>query len=418
MMGVKCLAPSRYLDFIQDYMYRVSSRDGVAARYAFSLTLDLLSIMLFPWASLSLVAMAMQPWSASALPTSDDAAPASQINTTAGFPYPPDLQELKAAIAEIATGVSAAGITNNVEYAAAASDVPAPEVSAPPGDLERRRRRRKTGDQLRNAAGYNTWGKRGLAYNQVDYTKYFGRAKFSQVAWMYNWYSSPCGWGTEWSCSQNPRLQFIPTLWSNSTALTSVWAANVAQAKAAGSKQLFSFNEPDLCYPGSACMTVSSAVSTYQKYMNPYAGQFQLGAPAVSNGGAPYGTTWLNQFLNNCTGCHIDFINLHWYSNIYAGSAYFISYMQQAYQATGSKYPIFVTEFALTTDVAYTEAQEIQFLEEVMTWMDQTDYIAGYSYFYTAPNILVNVNGTKKSAMGKKYNGYSGGDIVPGGLVY
>ena len=53
-----------------------------------------------------------------------------------------------------------------------------------------------------------------------------------------------------------------------------------------------------------------------------------------------------------------------------------------------------------------------------MTWMDQTDYIAGYSYFYTAPNILVNVNGTKKSAMGRKYNGYSGGDIVPGGLVY
>lgn len=78
-------------------------------------------------------------------------------------------------------------------------------------------------------------------------------------------------------------------------------------------------------------MNVSTAVSAYQEWIQPFAGQALLGAPAVTNSGGtpadPMGLLYLEYFIGNCTGCTIDFINLHWYSNIYAGAGYLENYV-------------------------------------------------------------------------------------------
>ena len=43
--------------------------------------------------------------------------------------------------------------------------------------------------------------------------------------------------------------------------------------------------------------------------MQPYYGTVQLGTPAVTNGGLNY----LESFLNLCTGCTFNFVNVHFF---------------------------------------------------------------------------------------------------------
>lgn len=140
--------------------------------------------------------------------------------------------------------------------------------------------------------------------------------------------------------------------------------------------------------------------------MEPFAGQALLGTPAVTNGGAPMGLTWLSNFMEACTGCTFDFINLHWYSNIYAGASYLESYIQQARAITNGK-PIWITEFGITSENPYTEAQLEQFLKTSMSWMDQQSDIARYAFFMDQAGGLMNAAGTNISAAGNIYNTYT-----------
>lgn len=152
-------------------------------------------------------------------------------------------------------------------------------------------------------------------------------------------------------------------------------------------------------------MSVSSVVSTYKKYMQPFAGKALLGAPAVTNAGSPYGLTYLKNFINNCTGCTIDFINLHWYSNKYAGATYFESYINSA-RAIANGRPIWITEFGLDSTYSYTDAELQAFLETVMPWMDQQADIARYAYFMDSAGILINSAGTGLSGTGAVFNSF------------
>jgi hypothetical protein len=38
-----------------------------------------------------------------------------------------------------------------------------------------------------------------------------------------------------------------------------------------------------------------------------------LGSPAVTNGANGMGLDWLKAFMEQCDGCDIDFICIHWY---------------------------------------------------------------------------------------------------------
>jgi len=41
--------------------------------------------------------------------------------------------------------------------------------------------------------------------------------------------------------------------------------------------------------------------------MEPFASKAKLISPGVTNGGAPMGVSWLQEFISNCDGCHIEF---------------------------------------------------------------------------------------------------------------
>jgi hypothetical protein len=186
-------------------------------------------------------------------------------------------------------------------------------------------------------------------------------------------------------------------LWNNDASRTGSWAADASAAIAAGAGHLFSFNEPDL--GSQANMDIPTAVSAYQKYMQPFAGKAKLGAPAVTNGGGQSGLQYMENFIGNCTGCTIDFVNIHWYDSA-ANYGYFQSHVEQAYTMGGNR-PVWITEFAGsgTTD------QQNEFLQVVIPWLDAQPYVAGYAYFMVADGVLV--NGDSLSQLGSTFEAYT-----------
>ncbi|GAB7355696.1 hypothetical protein MBLNU459_g6399t1 [Dothideomycetes sp. NU459] len=249
------------------------------------------------------------------------------------------------------------------------------------------------------------YSKRGLSYNQANLTQPFAQSgQNSQVSWAYNWFYQECD--SDATCNYNSALEFVPMLYNDDAGLLQTWPAKAQAAINSGSKALFSFNEPDSCVDGSACMNVSTAVSTYQTYMEPFAGKALLGAPAVTNNGSPEGLTYLQNFLSACTNCTIDFINVHCYMNVYSGAAYFETFINETIKIAAGK-PIWVTEFGLNNDYSYTDAQLQNFLETVMPWLDQQSQIARYAYFMDAPGILIDATGHGLNANGAVYNNYT-----------
>ena len=144
-------------------------------------------------------------------------------------------------------------------------------------------------------------------------------------------------------------------------------------------------------------MNVSSAVAGYQQWMDPLAGSVLLGAPAVTNGvGTGIGLDYLSTFIKNCTGCHIDFVPIHWYGDA-SQTSDFETYVGQAYTAGGNR-PLWVTEFGTTSGTAQP------FLQTVEDWMDGSSMVAKYAWFMDEAGNLINSNGTGMSPLGGVYN--------------
>lgn len=230
-------------------------------------------------------------------------------------------------------------------------------------------------------------GKRGLAYNDASLLSCFSDSR--EVSWAYNWGSSSNG--------LDDGFTFVPTLWGTASQFTDCWSENAKSAISAGSTHLFSFNEPD--HSAQANLGYAAAATAYAQYMNPFKGQAQLCAPAVTNGGGPMGLTWLKNFLDSCTDCQIDCINVHWYDSA-ENTEYFKSHIEQAISLANGK-PIFVSEFGATG----SDDQIASFLQEVMPWMDSNSNIAGYAYFMVKDGSLI--SGTEPSSYGTTYKTYT-----------
>lgn len=237
------------------------------------------------------------------------------------------------------------------------------------------------------ASSATAQSKRGISYNNATWANYFVG---TQITWAYNW-----GWPSN---GLDSSFEFVPMLWGVPNGADPSWTA-AAQA----AKHVLTFNEPDL---GSQANTIPSvAAAGYQMYVQPLAGQVQLGAPAVTNSGygvLPYiGLGWLDSFISDCTGCELDFVPVHWYDN--TSAEVFENYLQECYTRGGNK-PIWVTEFMLQD----SEENQIAFLEELMPWMDSQSWIARYAYFGAFEDFMINGAGSGISSVGQTFATYTG----------
>ena len=225
--------------------------------------------------------------------------------------------------------------------------------------------------------------KRGVAYNDAKLTDCL--VSSPAVSWGYNWGSSSSG--------LSDSVKFIPTLWGPASEFSNDWSSNAQSAIDSGSTHLFSFNEPDLAAQSN--LSPSEAATAYKKYMEPFAGKAKLCAPSVTNGGGSMGLSWLSSFLESCSDCTIDCINIHWYDSA-ENSEYFKKHVSDAADTAPGK-QIFVSEFAATG----SDDQISTFLEDVMPWMDSNDDVGGYAYFMAGEGKLV--SGSEQSTIGKVF---------------
>jgi len=144
-------------------------------------------------------------------------------------------------------------------------------------------------------------------------------------------------------------------------------------------------------------MSPEDAVTAYNTYMvDMFGGSgVQLGAPSVTNGGAPMGLTWLSSFMDGCSSCQIDFLPLHWYDSA-SNTEGFKSYFTDAFAQFGK--PIWVTEFGATG----SDDEISSFISEVVPWMDSQDFIHRYSYFMASDGLLN--TGSAMSTYGQVYS--------------
>lgn len=190
------------------------------------------------------------------------------------------------------------------------------------------------------------------------------------VGWNYSW-------GADLVPNQPVDIEFVPMAWGGFDPDT--FLSNVLPDVNAGKfKRFLGFNEPDGAK--QANMTVEKAIQlwpTLQRLGIP------LGSPAVVD--AENGT-WLEDFMAEAErlGYRVDYICVHNYPGTNVEN--FKTKMTNIH----NKYnrPILVTEFAPADWTAqtpeqnkHTEEAVLNFMKGVLPWMEETDFIYGYSWF-------------------------------------
>ncbi|KAK2614910.1 hypothetical protein N8I77_001699 [Diaporthe amygdali] len=224
--------------------------------------------------------------------------------------------------------------------------------------------------------------KRGLAANDdILITGFAG----SSVNWLYNWDSN--------TTNKQQFTEYIPMLWGNTSDHTGAWEAHASSWIAAGSKHLLAFNEPE--NPSQANLDPTAAADAYRQYMQPFAGQARLGAPAVSNDGRQ----WMTQFLDKCSDCTIDFIPIHWY-NPASLLEDFETFVSDMCEIAGDR-PVWITEF----QPQGSADEKADFLTDAIAWLDNEACVERYAYFGTSDgdHELLDNGGPPLSAIGTIY---------------
>ncbi|KAI0828529.1 glycosyl hydrolase catalytic core-domain-containing protein [Trametes gibbosa] len=227
--------------------------------------------------------------------------------------------------------------------------------------------------------------KRGLSFNDASLTKDFSS---SQVFFAYNWDSAfqgelPAG------------VQYFPMLWSAAPEHSNQWEANANAAIAKGSTHLLFINEPDLSSQSNT--SPQDAAKQWMQFMQPFAGKATLVSPAITNGGPPMGTGWMDSFIEECDklGCQVDKIAMHIYD-----SATNVAYYQKYITDMGTRYnrSVLVTEFGASGSVE----QQQQFLQTMVPFLDNLESVSHYAWFMTAVGNLVNADASL-SPLGSTY---------------
>jgi len=230
-----------------------------------------------------------------------------------------------------------------------------------------------------NGGGSNTGGgsaKRGLAYNDPQLLTRFLNGG-NKVSWAYNWGQYD---------DSGTSLEFCPMLWGLKLDFAQTWPSNAQKAINAGSKCLFSFNEPDL--GSQANMSPQLAAQKHIELMNPFSGKALIGAPAITNSGASnQGIAWLKQFFDACGGkCAVDFVNIHIYG---VDTTTFLTHLRNVRDAFNK--PVWITEFAFDGSDDQIDAQLKTVIHEIET-NPTYSFVQRYSYFMVGDGHLVKGN--------------------------
>jgi hypothetical protein len=190
----------------------------------------------------------------------------------------------------------------------------------------------------------------------------------SKVTWCYNWGQTGSG----------SSVEFVPMLWGTNPDHVSTWNQNAKNAIAAGSSHLLSFNEPD--FPSQANIAPAAAAAAHIQYMNPFASEARIGAPAITSDTSTAGRSleWLKPFLTACAGqCALDFFPVHWYGP--ADPSLLLAFVESVHDVVQA--PVWVTEWQATTGSASDINSFVQSVTQSFESDPTYSYIERHAYF-------------------------------------
>ena len=215
-------------------------------------------------------------------------------------------------------------------------------------------------------------GKKGVCFTLREDQKELNlaRGKSLRAFWNYRW-------GPERVAEQPEEMEFVPMIWGKASIESKLEPVR-EQIQAGYGKRLFGFNEPD--GEKQANMTVDEAIALWPQMMSL---GIPLGSPAV------VGTDkdkWLEKFMGKVEelGYRVDYICVHNYGG---GNAE--TFKQNMIDIFG-KYnrPLIITEFAVADFTANTPSENrhnpakiLQFMKDVLPWLEETEFIYGYAWF-------------------------------------
>lgn len=202
-----------------------------------------------------------------------------------------------------------------------------------------------------------------------------GRVATLRADWNYSW-------GPDRIDEQLDYVEFVPMAWGGFDP--NVFVPKIQEQINAGhTKRILGFNEPDGVK--QANMSVERAIELWPALMSL---KIPLGSPAVVD--AENGE-WIEQFMAEVEnkGYRVDYLCVHNYGG--GNAEVFKQKMTNIYNKY--KRPLLITEFAVADWNAQTPEQNkhskekvLNFMKEVLPWLEETEFIYGYAWFSFGPN--------------------------------
>jgi len=187
-------------------------------------------------------------------------------------------------------------------------------------------------------------------------------------------------WGPQRAIFQPHDMEFVPMLWGyrDVNSLQQLLDETISPFIESGhTNRMLAFNEPDRL--NQANMTVERAVELWPHLES-------LGISLISPGCADPGGEWMESFMAiAAASCfRVDWVSVHWYGGVSVQA--FQSEMLSIYNKYGK--PLLITEFApadwsatSANNNRYTQQDVLAFAMAVLPWLEEQDWIAGYSWF-------------------------------------
>jgi hypothetical protein len=211
------------------------------------------------------------------------------------------------------------------------------------------------------------------------------------ISWYYDWGVAP----PAVSQGQLSGIEWVPMCWGG---VNSQDVAGIEAQIPEGTKYLLGFNEPN--FISQANLTPDQAASMWPNLEKIASDKgLKLVSPAVNwcgdcvEGVTNDPTDWLDKFFIACPTCKVDYIAIHSYA---PGSAALKSYVEKF-----RKYnkPLWITEFAPWDPPKPDYDGVVQYMREVIPFLENEPLVFRYSWFATRVNInpdisLLKANGT------------------------
>jgi putative glycosyl hydrolase len=218
-------------------------------------------------------------------------------------------------------------------------------------------------------------GKRGIGWPWDNPTAHFplysdtsdGK---SLVSWLFNW--------ELWVPPGIPSgIEWIPTI-RTAGQVNDILPFLTDISKSQPITHLLGFNEPEIL--DQANLSVDEAVGLWKEFVLPAKQKFglRLGSPGMSSH-VSRSKPWLDEFFKQLNGEDgVDILVVHWYGPHFHGMKEFLEDMYQTY-----KLPLWVNEFACSKigNGETSEEEVLQFLQEAVSWLDETTYVERYAYY-------------------------------------